>query len=56
MSACKNIWAHIFSSLRTMTSGRGQFSMLFKNYMSCPNNVAEGVIEKVKADKAAKKK
>ncbi|MFQ3176457.1 MAG: elongation factor G [Psychromonas sp.] len=43
-------------SLRTMTSGRGQFSMLFKNYMPCPNNVAEGVIEKVKADKAAKKK
>ncbi|MFT5559406.1 MAG: elongation factor G [Sphingobacteriales bacterium] len=24
--------------------------------MPCPNNVAEGVIEKVKADKAAKKK
>ncbi|MFT5558620.1 MAG: elongation factor G, partial [Sphingobacteriales bacterium] len=24
-------------SLRTMTSGRGQFSMLFKNYMPCPN-------------------
>ncbi|MFT6926588.1 MAG: elongation factor G [Psychromonas sp.] len=43
-------------SLRTMTSGRGQFSMEFKNYMPCPNNVAEGVIEKVKADKAAKKK
>jgi elongation factor G len=30
--------------------------MLFKNYMPCPNNVTEGVIEKVKADKAAKKK
>ena len=43
-------------SLRTMTSGRGQFSMEFKNYMPCPNNVAEAVIEKVKADKAAKKK
>lgn len=43
-------------SLRTMTSGRGQFSMEFKNYMPCPNNVAEAVIEKVKADKAAAKK
>ena len=43
-------------SLRTMTSGRGQFSMEFKNYMPCPNNISEGVIEKVKADKAAAKK
>ncbi|TEW48505.1 elongation factor G [Psychromonas algicola] len=43
-------------SLRTMTSGRGQFSMEFKNYMPCPTNVAEAVIEKVKADKAAAKK
>jgi elongation factor G len=43
-------------SLRTMTSGRGQFSMEFKHYMPCPNNVAEGVIEKVKAEKAAAKK
>jgi elongation factor G len=42
-------------SLRTMTSGRGQFSMEFKNYMPCPANVAEAVIEKVKADKEAKK-
>jgi len=43
-------------SLRTMTSGRGQFSMEFKNYMPCPNSVAEAVIEKVKAEKAAGKK
>ncbi|WP_028863565.1 elongation factor G [Psychromonas aquimarina] len=43
-------------SLRTMTSGRGQFSMEFKNYMPCPNSVAEAVIEKVKAEKAAAKK
>ena len=43
-------------SLRTMTSGRGQFSMEFKKYMPCPSNVAEAVIEKVKADKAAIKK
>ncbi|MCK5818920.1 MAG: elongation factor G [Psychromonas sp.] len=43
-------------SLRTMTSGRGQFSMEFKNYMPCPTSVAEAVIEKVKADRAADKK
>ena len=43
-------------SLRTMTSGRGQFSMEFKNYMPCPGSVSEAVIEKVKADKAAAKK
>jgi elongation factor G len=43
-------------SLRTMTSGRGQFSMEFKHYMPCPNSVAEAVIEKVKAEKAAAKK
>lgn len=43
-------------SLRTMTSGRGQFSMEFKNYMPCPAAVSEVVIEKVKADKEAAKK
>lgn len=42
-------------SLRTMTSGRGQFSMEFSHYTPCPNNVAEKVIEEVKARKAAKK-
>jgi elongation factor G len=30
--------------LRTMTSGRGQFSMEFSHYSACPNNVAEQVI------------
>ncbi len=30
--------------LRTMTSGRGQFSMEFQHYMACPKNVAEEVI------------
>jgi elongation factor G len=40
-------------SLRTMTSGRGQFSMEFKHYMPCPNSVAEGVIAKAKEEKAA---
>jgi elongation factor G len=41
--------------LRTMTSGRGQFSMEFSHYMPCPQNVAEQVIEAVKEREAAKK-
>lgn len=32
--------------LRTMTSGRGQFSMEFSHYSACPNSVAEEVIKK----------
>ncbi|WP_260293325.1 elongation factor G [Sedimenticola hydrogenitrophicus] len=31
--------------LRTMTSGRGQFSMEFSHYLPCPRNVAEEVIK-----------
>jgi len=31
--------------LRTMTSGRGQFSMEFAHYLPCPRNVAEDVIK-----------
>jgi len=34
--------------LRTMTSGRGQFSMEFSHYTPCPRNVAEEVIKEVK--------
>lgn len=30
--------------LRTMTSGRGQFSMEFEHYMPCPKNIADVVI------------
>ena len=41
------------STLRTLTSGRGQFSMEFSHYSPCPNNVAEAVIAKEKEKKAA---
>jgi elongation factor G len=34
--------------LRTMTSGRGQFSMEFDHYSPCPKNVAEEVIAAAK--------
>jgi elongation factor G len=43
-------------SLRTMTSGRGQFSMEFSHYMPCPSSVAATVIEEAKARKEAKSK
>ena len=39
--------------LRTMTSGRGQFSMEFAHYLACPKNVAEEVIQEVKEREAA---
>jgi len=39
--------------LRTMTSGRGQFSMEFSHYAPCPNNVAEEVIKETKERQAA---
>ena len=38
--------------LRTMTSGRGQFSMEFSHYAPCPSNVAEQVVQEVKERKA----
>ncbi len=41
--------------LRTMTSGRGQFSMEFSHYAPCPRNVSEDVIAEVKEREAAKK-
>ena len=40
--------------LRTMTSGRGQFSMEFSHYSPCPNNVAEQVIKEAKERQANK--
>lgn len=39
--------------LRTMTSGRGQFSMEFSHYSACPQNVAEEVIAETKERKAS---
>ncbi len=39
--------------LRTMTSGRGQFSMEFSHFAPCPNNVAEVVIKEAKERKEA---
>ena len=42
--------------LRTMTSGRGQFSMEFSHYSPCPKNVADVVIKEAAERKAAKSK
>ncbi len=41
-------------TLRTMTSGRGQFSMEFSHYAPCPSNVAEKVIAEQKEKNARK--
>ena len=42
--------------LRSNTSGRGQFSMEFSHYATCPRNIVEKVIEQVKERKAARAK
>ena len=39
--------------LRTMTSGRGQFSMEFSHYSPCPSSVAAEVIKETMERKAA---
>ncbi len=41
-------------SLRTMTSGRGQFSMEFSHYLPCPQSVADAVVVAEKERQAAK--
>ncbi len=40
--------------LRTLTSGRGQFSMEFSHYAPCPQNVADEVIKETQERKAKK--
>ncbi len=40
--------------LRTLTSGRGQYSMEFSHYAPCPQNVAEDVIKEAQERKANK--
>ncbi len=40
--------------LRTLTSGRGQFSMEFSHYAPCPQNVADVVIQEAADRKAGK--
>jgi elongation factor G len=40
--------------LRTLTSGRGQFSMEFSHYAPCPTNVAEEVIKEAQERRAAR--
>ncbi|SCN46959.1 Translation elongation factor G paralog [methanotrophic endosymbiont of Bathymodiolus azoricus (Menez Gwen)] len=42
--------------LRTMTSGRGQFSMEFSHYLPCPKNISEEVIKEVQERNKAKEK
>ena len=43
-------------SLRTMTSGRGQFSMEFSHYLPCPQSVADAVVEAEKERRKPKPK
>jgi elongation factor G len=40
--------------LRTLTSGRGQFSMEFSHYAPCPQNIADEVIKEAQERKAKK--
>ncbi len=42
--------------LRSMTSGRGQFSMEFSHYAAVPRQILEKVKEEVKAREEAKGK
>jgi elongation factor G len=42
--------------LRTMTSGRGQFSMEFSHYAPCPRNISEEIIAAAEKEKLEKQK
>jgi len=42
--------------LRTMTSGRGQFSMEFSHYAPCPKNISDQVIEEAREREEARHK
>lgn len=44
------------SDLRSVTGGRGSYSMSFANYEVVPSRVAQGVIEEAKKQKEAKEK
>ena len=44
------------SNLRTITSGRGQFSMEFSHYLPCPADVSEEVIAAAREEKSKKNK
>ena len=37
--------------LRSMTSGRGQFSMEFSHYAACPSNISEQIISEFQKSK-----
>ena len=44
------------TDLRSMTGGRGYFSMMFDHYEVVPNHIAEGVIANRQKELAASKK
>ena len=51
--APEEIVGDVIGDLRTMTSGRGQFSMEFSHCAPCPENVSDDVIAKAKAKEEA---
>ncbi|ETR65241.1 MAG: hypothetical protein OMM_14571, partial [Candidatus Magnetoglobus multicellularis str. Araruama] len=41
------------TDLRSLTQGRGNYTMQFAEYLDVPKNIAEGIIEKVKGSKSS---